>query len=345
MSQTTTVARSQPSYSVVEETEESARLRRLRYRNAADGIRPFSAGRTTARAVAATCWLSGAETRLLAACPWDTTRYLAIGGSIALSTLLSMACTFGLSILLGSPVLVAALVSAVWGLLSLTADRLMCASLATRMPSRANLWRRLGIAIVGVIVKLCFGYLAASMVLVGLFRTEIHDRLHAQLNVQSQQKSVADSQVQAAERDLQGFKSQYEVLLRDAIVHGDTGSGDRARQLFESIIFHERQLGLLEAHRDGVTEVANTFTASYRDRSILSALSALGDITSSTPGLSQITLGTRAIVIVIMLQPVLLALISGTMQDSYKTLVAARERWFADGLAQSIKGGTPMVER
>lgn len=149
-------------------------------------------------------WVGGADEEVLRHASGDRIKYSTLGGVILGTGFLAGAsATFALQSTLGRPIVEAVLVGLVWGLLIVTLDRQLLAT----MTRQSGFWRNVGLAVPRLLLAVLLGFVISTPLVLQIFDPEIQEQLDANRNARVEQivgaegRPGEDGQPPAAEVD------------------------------------------------------------------------------------------------------------------------------------------------
>ncbi len=137
----------------------------------------------------AMAWLGGARLDVLADTPGDRARFVAMGGVILSTALLSaVSAAFALSMAVGAPLAVAIIVGVFWGVIILNLDRLLIIGMA----KQKGVARNIGLAIPRVALALIIGTVISTPLTLQIFAAEINSEIQV---MQAEEKAAFEERM------------------------------------------------------------------------------------------------------------------------------------------------------
>ncbi|WP_368496928.1 DUF4407 domain-containing protein [Herbiconiux sp. A18JL235] len=137
----------------------------------------------------AMAWLGGARLDVLADTPGDRARFVAMGGVILSTALLSaVSAAFALSMAVGAPLAVAIVVGVFWGVIILNLDRLLIIGMA----KQKGVARNIGLAIPRIALALIIGTVISTPLTLQIFAAEINSEIQV---MQAEEKAAFEERM------------------------------------------------------------------------------------------------------------------------------------------------------
>ncbi|MDO9398412.1 MAG: DUF4407 domain-containing protein, partial [Herbiconiux sp.] len=157
-------------------------------------------------------WLGGARLDVLADAPGDRARFVAMGGVILSTALLSaVSAAFALVMAVGAPVVVAVVVGIFWGVIILNLDRLLIIGMA----KQKGVWRNLALAMPRVALALIIGTVISTPLTLQIFSAEINSEIQV---MQAEDKAAFEERMASDPRFAAIPSLQESIASNQAIV-------------------------------------------------------------------------------------------------------------------------------
>ncbi|MBU2668378.1 DUF4407 domain-containing protein [Actinoplanes bogorensis] len=282
-------------------------------------------------------WLSGADPRILAACPRDRPRFVGLGGTVlTTAALAAVSVVFTASVALGTSIWLALAIGLGWGLVIMNTDRWM----VVISHRRDRLWQNLATVLPRLVISVLLGVTISTPLVLWFFNSEIESQL---VWTQAEKQTSFVNQLRQEDgryRQIPQLEKQVNDLQKVAYGPATTQDAVSRKMAAKTQLDQANQtLALLRAQLR--QQEAAYAKASAADAGILARINALNQLTSSNPALASAYYVLTILLTLIDVLPVLVKFLMNIGPPTlYDRLVARADQDDAESMLSRPRAST-----